>query len=239
MELDLSIENKTAKEIARLIITCEQKIKYQSRKDDSTIATLLVTRPKLPIRASSSYQEVHHIELPASCQPTCKTANLQISYQVNFLCEFQSGSNFSARMPILVARPRQGNHSPSLPLPLSISLALSLSPSPSISLSLSPFLFSLSHALSLASLLLSLSALARSLSLSLTLTLSLTQPLSPLLFLWHLSRALSLSHCGSHLSLSLAPFSRTDTFYACMLLSVPSSRAPALELTCNSCVEAR
>lgn len=107
VELDLSIDNKTTKEISRLIITCEQKIKYQSRKDDSTIATLLITRPKLPIRASSSYQEVHHVELPASCQPTCKSANLQISYQINFLCEFQSGSSFSARMPILVARPRE------------------------------------------------------------------------------------------------------------------------------------
>ena len=53
--LDLSVDNRSPKEITRIFVRLVSKLKYGSNKDSKNILTLEITKPKLPILSGQKF----------------------------------------------------------------------------------------------------------------------------------------------------------------------------------------
>eukprot|EP01095_Lingulamoeba_sp_RSL-Kostka_P000784 TRINITY_DN1106_c0_g1_i1.p2 TRINITY_DN1106_c0_g1~~TRINITY_DN1106_c0_g1_i1.p2 ORF type:complete len:453 (-),score=182.97 TRINITY_DN1106_c0_g1_i1:62-1420(-) len=105
VELDLTIDNKTSKEIARIILSLERKMKYGPNKEQKSLKSIDITAPKLPIGPSSRYQEVINFQLPEKLVPTSKSNAIDIIYKLRIKNEFISGGEWSTYMPLVIGCP--------------------------------------------------------------------------------------------------------------------------------------
>merc|ERR1712232_392024 len=102
IKLDLNFDNKTKKEITRIITGVHRSLKYGKRTQDTCICEQEIPRNLLPIPSSSKFSEEISLELPGELEASSKSHYISLCYYISFKCEFDNGSDCIIKMPFSV-----------------------------------------------------------------------------------------------------------------------------------------
>ena len=100
--LNMSIKNNTSKLIPRVLIRLEKIVKIKKWENISVVAEA-DCRDK--ITKDSPFEQNVELDLKnvANIQPTCVHGkSLHITYQIQFVCEFEDGKQWTCKMPTMV-----------------------------------------------------------------------------------------------------------------------------------------